>query len=210
MPVWLRVGGCNCYLGNAQIEVAPTWKGLPLSSPSGGGEAEMRSHLLILYENQLQYTQYFWVASAVWKGSFLRRQIMVLGLFWTNIHLLPHSPFPYLKIPHFSTCLDLPCRISPFPQIPQDFPRTVQPPPDCVRKLSCSFAVPLLAGKCCSESTTRHRFDWTDHSSICSPSFGHKNEFCQKVPKFIWHWVSDPKIQNSISTSAEKSSLTST
>ena len=28
--VWVRGGGCNCYLGNAQIEVAPTWKVLPL------------------------------------------------------------------------------------------------------------------------------------------------------------------------------------
>ena len=25
-------GGCNCYLGNAQIEVGTYWKGLPLTS----------------------------------------------------------------------------------------------------------------------------------------------------------------------------------
>ena len=29
VPVWVR-GGCNCYLGNAQIEVGTSWKGLPL------------------------------------------------------------------------------------------------------------------------------------------------------------------------------------
>ena len=30
MPVWVQGGGCNCYLGNAQKEVASFKKGLPL------------------------------------------------------------------------------------------------------------------------------------------------------------------------------------
>ena len=29
VPVWVR-GGCNCYLGNAHIEVGTNWKVLPL------------------------------------------------------------------------------------------------------------------------------------------------------------------------------------
>ena len=33
VPIWVR-GGCNCYLGNAQIEVGTSWKGLPLTTIS--------------------------------------------------------------------------------------------------------------------------------------------------------------------------------